>query len=233
MVGMDVRELIMNRSTPLFLLLSFLCATAFAEIPQADRQFRQNQPRHGQQMAQLAPSLRGWVIQEGRVLAKSQADLEVDGFRQVVRTRLAGQDFSEMDIEALVQLLAMETARQADEDLREVMAEMQARNDAKKAMRESSQASRELQMQARQEAAGMQSAKAPAKDLAATDTAAREVAVVEADPAAQLDSLSGLGETEQLRMQMAMDRRAKAMETLSNLLKKSSDTASTITANLK
>lgn len=219
----------MNRSIPLFLSLSFLCATAFAEIPQADRQFRQNQPRHGQQMAQLAPSLREWVIQEGSVLAKSQADMEVDGFRQVVRTRLAGQDFSEMDIEALVQLLAMETARQADQDLREVMAEMQARNDEKKAMRESSQASRKLQMQARQAAAGMESA----KPLATTDTAAREVAGVEAHPAAQLDSLSGLGENEQLRMQMAMDRRAKAMETLSNLLKKSSDTASTITGNLK
>lgn len=219
----------MNRSIPIFLSLSFMCAAAFAEIPQADRQFRQNQPRHGQQMAQLAPSLRDWVIQEGSVLAKSQADLEVDGLRLAARTRLAGQDFAEADIEALAQLLAMETARQADQDLREVMAEMQARNDAKKAMRESTQASRKLQMQAGQEAADMESA----KPLAATDASAREVADVQAHPAAQLDSLSELGETEQLRMQMAMDRRTKAMETLSNLLKKSSDTASTITANLK
>jgi len=49
----------------------------------------------------------------------------------------------------------------------------------------------------------------------------------------QLDSLSELGETESLRLQMAMDRMSKMMSTLSNLLKKISDTAQSITQNLK
>lgn len=49
----------------------------------------------------------------------------------------------------------------------------------------------------------------------------------------QLDSLSEMGEMESLRLQMAMDRMSKLMSTLSNLLKKLSDTASTITHNLK
>jgi hypothetical protein len=48
-----------------------------------------------------------------------------------------------------------------------------------------------------------------------------------------LDSLSELGETESLRLQMAMDRMSKMMSTLSNLLKKISDTAQSITQNLK
>jgi chromosome segregation ATPase len=49
----------------------------------------------------------------------------------------------------------------------------------------------------------------------------------------ELDSLSELGETESLRLQMAMDRISKMMSTLSNVLKKISDTAQSITQNLK
>jgi hypothetical protein len=40
-----------------------------------------------------------------------------------------------------------------------------------------------------------------------------------------LDSMSELGEMESLRLQMAMDRMSKMMSTLSNLVKKVSDTA--------
>jgi alpha-D-ribose 1-methylphosphonate 5-triphosphate synthase subunit PhnL len=49
----------------------------------------------------------------------------------------------------------------------------------------------------------------------------------------KLDSLSEMGEMESLRLQMAMDRLSKMMTTLSNILKKISDTASTITQNIK
>jgi hypothetical protein len=48
-----------------------------------------------------------------------------------------------------------------------------------------------------------------------------------------LDSMSELGETESLRLQMAMDRMSKLMSTLSNILKKISDTQQSITQNLK
>jgi hypothetical protein len=48
-----------------------------------------------------------------------------------------------------------------------------------------------------------------------------------------LDSLSELGETESLRLQMAMDRLSKLMTTLSNMLKKMDDTAVGIVQNLK
>jgi phage-related minor tail protein len=49
----------------------------------------------------------------------------------------------------------------------------------------------------------------------------------------KLDSMTEMGEMESLRLQMAMDRLSKMMSTLSNLLKKISDTASDITQNLK
>jgi len=55
------------------------------------------------------------------------------------------------------------------------------------------------------------------------------VAIVKKD----LDSTSELGETESLRLQMAMDRLSKLMTTLSNLLKKLSDTGDSIVRNLK
>ena len=48
-----------------------------------------------------------------------------------------------------------------------------------------------------------------------------------------IDSMSEMGEMESLRLQMAMDRMSKMMSTLSNLLKKISDTQNSITQNLK
>ena len=49
----------------------------------------------------------------------------------------------------------------------------------------------------------------------------------------KLDSLSELGEMESLRLQMAMDRLSKFMQTLSNLLKKMEDEQSLVTQNIK
>jgi hypothetical protein len=49
----------------------------------------------------------------------------------------------------------------------------------------------------------------------------------------KLDSLSELGEMESLRLQMAMDRFSKFMQTLSNLLKKMEDVQSLVTQNIK
>ncbi|MEA2203969.1 MAG: hypothetical protein QOE77_745 [Blastocatellia bacterium] len=48
-----------------------------------------------------------------------------------------------------------------------------------------------------------------------------------------IDSMSEMGEMESLRLQMAMDRMSKMMSTLSNLLKKMSDTAGAIVQNMK
>ena len=48
-----------------------------------------------------------------------------------------------------------------------------------------------------------------------------------------LDSLSEMGEMESLRLQMAMDRMSKLMTTLSNLLKKISETSEAVVQNIK
>jgi hypothetical protein len=49
----------------------------------------------------------------------------------------------------------------------------------------------------------------------------------------QRDSISQMGEMDALQMQQAMDRMSKMMATLSNIMKKSSETSQTIVQNLK
>ena len=49
----------------------------------------------------------------------------------------------------------------------------------------------------------------------------------------ELDSISEMGEMVSLRLQMVMDRTSKMMSTLSNLLKKISDTQNSIVQNIK
>jgi len=50
---------------------------------------------------------------------------------------------------------------------------------------------------------------------------------------AEVDSLSAMGETQSLRLQMAMDRMSKLMSTLSNVMKKASDTSQSVIQNMK
>lgn len=68
-----------------------------------------------------------------------------------------------------------------------------------------------------------------------TDGVAKQIGARLADGKGDhdIDAMSEMGEMESLRLQMAMDRLSKMMSTLSNLLKKTSDTASSITQNLK
>ncbi len=61
----------------------------------------------------------------------------------------------------------------------------------------------------------------------------REIDDLERQIKNRLDSMSEMGEMESLRLQMAMDRLSKLMSTLSNLLKKASDTSAGITQNIK
>jgi len=64
-------------------------------------------------------------------------------------------------------------------------------------------------------------------------TSVEQLRLVQYSLQGRIDSMSEMGEMESLRLQMAMDRLSKLMSTLSNLLKKSSDTSSGITQNLK
>src|SRR4051794_28589468 len=76
-------------------------------------------------------------------------------------------------------------------------------------------------------------ARPPRGQAASLRTTTEELEAAASDVKHELDSLSEMGETESLRLQMAMDRMSKLMSMLSNLLKKVSDTSGQITQNLK
>jgi seryl-tRNA synthetase len=76
-------------------------------------------------------------------------------------------------------------------------------------------------------------ARAPGGQAVTLRTTAAELDQAIDEVKAELGSLSELGETESLRLQMAMDRMSKLMSTLSNILKKASQTSGEITQNIK
>jgi len=126
------------------------------------------------------------------------------------------------DIEAIAFLVLMEATRSAQEDLKAIMAEVKAITNAKAQLRS---------MLDQQTDRGLDLFSANAV-ISALITRAELCCAVEGMQN-DLDSMSELSETESLRLQMAMDRISKFMSTLSNILKKMSDTASQITQNLK
>jgi len=114
------------------------------------------------------------------------------------------------DIDALVLIVMMQAANDAEQDLQQIMAEVKAANSAKAQMRG--------QMQALHAAQAM---------------SARQINTEYQNLKDQLDSMSEMGETESLRLQMAMDRTSKFMQALSNIMKKIDQTDDSIIKNLK
>jgi hypothetical protein len=118
------------------------------------------------------------------------------------------------DIMELILLVTMETAEENAADLKAIMDEVRKRN--------------ERLCRWRKLAADLHS---HAGGVAADDAALLRQA---SDAATgQLQALSDVSEELQMRLQMIMDRRSKFLEALSNIMKKQSDTAAAIIANLK
>ncbi len=119
-----------------------------------------------------------------------------------------------MDITELIILVMLEAAEENAADLKEIMDEVHKRNERLCRWRK-------LAADLRSRTAGAEAGDA-ALIRQASDVAA-----------GQLQSLSDLTQELQQRLQMIMDRRAKSFEALSNIMKKQSDTAAAIVANLK
>jgi hypothetical protein len=167
------------------------------------------------------------------------------------------------DVETMTSLVMMEAVKSAREDLKSIMEGVKAMNAAKQHQREvlakmqKDQAAAACAAAERRELefseCGLGGAEAYERvNIAIPDPGSpggvrfAEVCLVEGgvksreqlDAAVdamkgRLDSMSEMGEMESLRLQMAMDRMSKMMTTLSNILKKISDTSSSITQNLK
>jgi hypothetical protein len=172
-------------------------------------------------------------------------------------------DLGSSDIEAMVFTVLTEAAESARDDLKQIMAEVKAINATKRHLRELlAPVARDVVAAsvAGLERGGDPFAAdglggndayhrvcIPVPDAdSSTGVQIAEVDLIGHDPVTyddlcgvkdeiknRLDSMSELGEMVSLRLQMAMDRRSKMMSTLSNILKKISDTDSTIVQNLK
>jgi putative addiction module CopG family antidote len=166
----------------------------------------------------------------------------------------------EGDIEALAFIVLMEAAKSAQEDLKAIMAQVKAINAAKQAHRDLlDQMQRDQAANFGREkdepldfSTGLGSERAyhrvPMPHADPTSEGGVRYVVTDLHPGKitkaalcaiaesmknKLDSLSEMGEMESLRLQMAMDRRSKMMDALSNMLKTLGDTAQAITQNLK
>ncbi|CAG1007014.1 hypothetical protein BURK1_03356 [Burkholderiales bacterium] len=189
-------------------------------------------------LARAGPQTRAWVRQEGAQRNAADAVSREAAMRSATERGRALGAAGGQDIEALAFLVLMEAAKSAREDLKAIMDGVKRINDAKA----SASARRSAQPRASIAGAGDRASVTPAPRPASGTTRVR----IEPRPLPRgqidsmidkakndLDSLSEMGEMESLRLQMAMDRLSRMMSTLSNLLKKVSDTASSITQNLK
>jgi hypothetical protein len=192
----------------------------------------------GPGIAPVAPPMRSAT---GKVAAAPQP--------QALAPPSASSSLGTGDIEALVFLVLMQCTQDAEADLRSTMEEVKKQNDQKARLRG-------LLDEVRQASPGSHPATAPCAEPICGTASERlreltlhlpakarlaprslttygDLARLEADAKNSLDSLSDLSEMTSLRLQMEMDRREKALETLSNLMKKMSDTAESIIGNLK
>ena len=197
-----------------------LCGTALATPPM----MRANQLRpltivvlpdratalYVRHSARLTPAGRNWAALESQRLAGGALDPSAVAGDAAQTCTIAMGACSGGDIEALVMIVMMQAASDADQDLKDIMAEVKANNSAKSQMRAAMQRMRMSRVKSAQELnADMQSVKNG------------------------LDSMSDMSEMESMRLQMAMDRYSKLMEALSNIMKKMSDTNGNIINNLK
>jgi hypothetical protein len=153
------------------------------------------------------------------------------------------------DIEALAFLVLMQASKSAQEDLKAIMAKVKSINNQKAKQREmlskmqQQQSMTNVQLDSfkllQNRTIALQKGNNP-DTLKLVRSTTRLKTITKTDIKAMtdklkndLDSMSEMGEMESLRLQMAMDRRSKMMSTLSNILKKISQTADQIVQNLK
>jgi len=164
-------------------------------------------------LARTSPAGCAWVHEEAQRQARGEPS--ESAVAAAARTRF-GDDLSTMDIDQIVQMVMMQASRDSEQELRDQLAQMRAINQRNRDQREAAQKARESQSRPAQP-------RVARIDLAAYIARAGD----------GRDSLADMSEEQQLRMQVVMDRMQKALEAMSNLAKKESDTGNSIIGNLK
>jgi len=162
-------------------------------------------------LTHVGPQTRAWIQHEAAREAAAGTVTETSARKAVTSNRSLGK-LGDGDIEALTFLVMMQSARVEREALKSVMTGAKPINKAS-------------------------TTAVQGRPVANSNPAVvnRSVASAPATTAIRPppESVSEVGEMQSLRLEMQMDRAAKTMSTLSNILKKMSDTSATITQNLK
>jgi hypothetical protein len=209
--------------------------------------------------AVLQPSARSWVQQQARLEAQKTAP-DVAGLQNALRGRFSSLSTANgsADIEEMVFIVLMDAENDADQDLQDQMAQMKAATNAKAELRAIQEKLQQIQAQLSAEmakagqnaactnpvcrelpqqldklAADTVSLAHPVRIVAPRNLTYGQVGTIQTQLQNGLNSLNEMSEMTSMRLQMAMDRRSKFVETLSNIMKKISDTSDSIVANLK
>lgn len=143
---------------------------------------------------------------------------EIDGSGKGMVQPVEGGEHTSGDIETKALSTMMQTGRDSSSDLKDQLKSVKDTNTKKKALRENTGKPGNLRPATPQVKSNLN---APGN--------AAEIARLRAEKKEVDRNIADL----QKRLQQQMERRSKVQETLSNLLKKSSDTSDTITKNMK
>lgn len=209
----------------------------------------------GKIMAQINTRHVKWVKSTADEANKKQLSPEdINGKAQAygVLNSMNGQD-----IEAIAFLVLMQAAKSSQEDLKAIMAQVKSINEQKEKLRSASDLLNNPQAITRIRLDSLKNVAAQTQVIQTNNKTLRQQPVLDNSMNANrpartnntvtkaeidatkdkikndLDSMSEMGEMESLRLQMAMNRMSKMMSTLSNILKKISDTSQSIIQNLK
>ena len=212
-------------------------------------------------MTEINPKHVTWI--KRTAMSINSQNLDENAIRNLAKRYGSGFNFGNMDIEAMVMFIMMQATKSAEEDLKSMMAEMNAHNAEKKKIRDAQRYLDESRNRLTQQS--LDSFKLLARPKGNTMTAVRQTTIKTAEPVkrttndsikrintvavakvsdsdvnsvkeqlrTKLDSMNEMSEMTSLRLQMMMDRRSKFISTLSNIMKKISDTQNTIIQNMK
>lgn len=234
---------------------SFLLAFCFYSLPviAQEKASPEAEVFFQKAMTQINPRHVAWVKSTAKnVNEKNLAEAEV---RNLASQYAVLGSLSNADIEALTLLIMMEASRHVYNDIREMLEGMEATRKKKAAMREAIELLKNREADNKEmpsyeyDSIAKLKIKEPVKtkpvssNLQRADTTKKvrsiakatkvEIGQLKKELTDKLDSMNEVGEMESLRLQMAMDRRSKMMNALSNIQKKISDTQNSIIQNLK
>lgn len=214
-----VRPMTINRSIvfkPEFARLRFQnIATRFNSSKEIAKYFNNDQIGGNFEPAQLTPSQR-------QVFNQLITDILAHGEKfneDILKVFIQSFSGSEMDIDSMVQWIMFQAAKDSNSDLRNIMDKMQNNNKKKRELRNLLNSQNQRITLCTRGTCGR--------------TSLAQLNLEREKMNQQMDSLSEMGEMESLRLQMVMDRMSKMISTLSNILKKISETSSTIIQNIK